>query len=82
MTDKIKGVISLCNGDRRFGMFKPIDIISSHQIFTYGELAPVANKIGLELLALQVPPFTNGLNGFLGQLDNQVHERYNKWRSK
>lgn len=72
MSDKIKGVISLCNGDRRFGMFRPIDIVRNHPIFTLGELAPVAKKIGLELLALQVPPFTERLDGSSGELDNQV----------
>ncbi|KAG4066531.1 hypothetical protein HA402_007167 [Bradysia odoriphaga] len=71
MTDKIKGVISMCNGDRRYGMFLPIDVVLDHPIFTRGELAPVPTKIGLELLALQVPPFTKTLNPMSGELDNQ-----------
>lgn len=71
MSDKVKGVISFCLGDRRNGMFKTIDLVQNHPIFTSGELAPVAKKIGLELLAIQLPSATNGLEG--PQLDNQVY---------
>lgn len=70
MSNKVKGVISFCNGDRSRGIFYPIDIVHNHPIFTSGQLAPVAKKIGLELLALQVPSAKPGLDG--PSLDNQV----------
>lgn len=47
-----------------------------HDIFTSGELAPVAKKIGLELLALQIPATKPGLHG--PSLDNQVRYYYNQ----
>lgn len=70
MSDKVKGVISFCDGDRSHGMFLTLDVVQNHTIFTSGELAPVAKKIGLELLALRVPSSIKGLDG--PELDNQV----------
>lgn len=74
-SNKIKGVISFCTGDGGTNIFKPIEVDSNHPIFTQGELCPVAKKIGLELLALQLPPETQGLCG--AALDNEVRT-YNK----
>lgn len=71
-SDKVKGIISLCNGDRKLSVdiFKTIDIEPNHRIFTCGELTPVATRIGLKLLALRIPSETPGLSG--ASLSNQV----------
>lgn len=72
-SEKLKGVICLCDGENRKNkenIFKTIEIDPNHPIFTQGELSPVAEKLGFELLALQIPSDDEALCG--EDLQNQV----------